>query len=653
MKQNYYQFAQIILCLILSACNAQSPAGPAPVVLSPSVMQTPMISPITRTAQIIDRANWKVGSTSIGRWSIVSSEFSPDGKRFATVTPLGIAIYAADTLQQLDFISADPPVLAAAFSPDWSAIATGRGATVTVLRLEDKQVISRFITEKGIVYRLLFSPDGSLLASFAKPPGDDVYSEIVELWRIRDGKLLSSWQVSIYDDTSFTPDGKTFYAWSVSQQMAGVRRWQIPSGAALPAWTNLDPYPRTFSPDGKLYAATVNAAIMLVYTADKTHLLKLPIAQTDTAYQLRFSPDSSLLLGWFMNGMLRIWRTEDGSQLNSFDAGPPAVRFLAISPDNKTIAFPFYDGIAFYSLADGLLLRRLDNHVSVINQAVISPQGDSAAALVEGDALMVWDLPGGNLRYSLPKIGAISMAWSPDGQWLVLGEWDKSLRILRAADGETVGNIPAHSEQVQSVAFSPDGTLVASSSMQSVKVWKVSDASLQRDSPSLSLGQSYSLPGGWVPKVVFSPDGKYLAASSADGKVRVWQTGSEKVVAELPVPNLAGDRDVIDFSLDGSYLAIGEMSQIDLWRYSEPKPFASLQIGNAIITSLRISPDGTLLVCGLTDGAIQFWQIPQGNLIRTLQGGSAGIASLDFSANGWILLSASRDGTIQFLNIEK
>ncbi|MEI7849027.1 MAG: WD40 repeat domain-containing protein, partial [Chloroflexota bacterium] len=640
MKRINYPYAQIILCLILSACNVQSPAGPAPVVLSPSVMQTPTIMPMTTTAQIIEQANWKADSTQIGKGAIISGEFSPDGKRFATVTPLGIAIYAADTLQQLDFISADPPVLAAAFSPDWSAIATGRGATVTVLRLEDKQVISRFITEKGIVYRLLFSPDGSLLASFAKPPGDEVYSEIVELWRIRDGKLLTSWQVSIYDQAFFAPDGKTFYAWNVSQ-MAGVRRWQIPSGAALPAWTDLNPYPQAFSPDGKLYAATINAAIMLGHTADKTRMLKLPIAQTDTAYQLRFSPDSSLLLGWFMDGMLRVWRTDDGSQLNSFDAGPPAVRFLAISPDNKTIAFPFYDGIAFYSLADGSLLRRLDNHISAIFQAVISPQGNRAAALVEGDGLMVWDLPGGNLRYSLSKTGAIGMAWLPDGQWLVLGGWDGSLRILRAADGEMVRSIPAHSEQVQSVAFSPDGSLLASSSMESVKVWKVSDESLQRDSPSLSLGQSYSLPGGWVPKVIFSHDGKYLAASSANGKVRVWQTSSEKVVAELPVPNLAGDREVIDFSLDGSYLAIGEMSQIDLWRYSEPKPFVSLPTGDAKIITLRISPDGTLLVCGLTDGAIQFWQIPKGELIRTIQGGSEGIASLDFSANGWILLSAS------------
>ena len=301
--------ASFLLLIVLSACQ---PAAPQPV-FSPSVKTTPALELTTTTSstQVIAQANWKISSTQIGKGAIISGEFSPDGKRFATVTPLGITIYAADTLQQLDIISADPPVLAAAFSPDWSSIATGRGATVTVSRLGDKQVISRFITEKGIVYRLLFSPDGSLLASFAKPPGEEVYSEIVELWRIRDGKLLTSWQVSIYDQAFFTPDGKTFYAWNVSQ-MASVRRWQIPSGEALPAWTDLNPYPQAFSPDGKLYAATVNAAIMLGHTADKTHMLKLSIAQTDTAYQLRFSPDSSLLLGWFMDGMLRVWRTQDG-----------------------------------------------------------------------------------------------------------------------------------------------------------------------------------------------------------------------------------------------------------------------------------------------------------------------------------------------------
>ena len=124
-------------------------------------------------------------------------------------------------------------------------------------------------------------------------------------------------------------------------------------------------------------------------------------------------------------------------------------------------------------------------------------------------------------------------------------------------------------------------------------------------------------------------------------------------MAELPVPALSGDRDVIDFAPVGDFLAIGEISQILLWRFTESKPFQLLSIGDAQVSTLRISPDGTLLVCGLTDGTIQFWQIPEGKLLRTLNSGTEGIVSLDFSADGQIFLSASRDGTLHVWSISK
>jgi len=339
-----------------------------------------------------------------------------------------------------------------------------------------------------------------------------------------------------------------------------------------------------------------------------------------------------------------VWRITDETLLYSFDASSTVNLFLAISPDNKILAIPTPNGIVFYNLLDGSLVNQLSDHPNTIDQAAISPNGDRVAALVSGDGLMVWDLNKGQMAYSLSKVGAIHLDWSPDGKWLALGGWDDSIRFLRAEDGRTMRSIPAHTEQVQSVAFSPDGKLIASSSMRSVKVWQFSSGTLL---------QKISVSGGWVPSVKFSPDGKYLAATSADGKIEVWQVSNGLRMAELPVPALSGDRDVIDFAPVGDFLAIGEISQILLWRFTESKPFQLLSIGDAQVSTLRISPDGTLLVCGLTDGTIQFWQIPEGKLLRTLNSGTEGIVSLDFSADGQIFLSASRDGTLHVWSISK
>jgi WD40 repeat protein len=629
MKHHSFPLICLILCLILPGCSTK------PHVTSSSTVKPLAVFSSSNVDRIIEQSK-------LGEGQITAGEFSPNGKRFGAITPLGVYIYDVETLNQEQFVTSDSPLRAAAFSPDWSLLALGTGSTITLRHLANNKVLSSLETQQGQVTRLLFSPDGSLLASFVTPPGEEVYAQVVELWRVSDSKLLSTWEVSVYDEVLFTPDSKAFYAWNVSQGM-GFRRWQIPTGLPLPAWEGLDPYPTAFSPDGDLYAAAMPNAILIQRTSDKTQVSTLSIKDSQYANLIRFSSDGSLLAAIINDGTVHIWRIVDGTLLNTFKMDSAVNLFVTISPDNKMIAIPMLDGIAFYDLKDGSLVQRLHNHSNGIYQAAISPKGDKVAAVAE-DGLIVWDLLEGKVAYSLSRVGAIHAAWSPDGQWLVLGGWDKNLNIVRAEDGKIIRSIPAHQAQVQSVAFSPDGSMLASSSMVFANLWRFNDGSLLH---------SFPVSGGWVSMVRFSVDGKYLAATAAEGKVEIWQVVDRKHVAELPAPELGGDKDVIAFAPDNDFLAIGETSQIGLWHLTEDKPFQTLPISGAKVITLRISLDGSLLVCGLTDGTIQFWQIPEGKRLRTLKGGNEGISSLDFSADGQTLISASRDGTIRIWKISK
>ena len=502
-------------------------------------------------------------------------------------------------------------------------------------------------SDRRIVARLLFSPDGRNLVSLVQPPGEEVYTQILDLWGVSDGKLLGTWKAGAMPDLAFTPDSKIIYAWN-PVRMAGINRWQIPSGSPLQILGDL-PSALAFSPDGRLMvsagASTGNTDILIQMISSGAQIRKLT---WDHGYivKLLFPPDGSLLAAFSSNGFVKVWRTADWTLLQSFDASSAESQFLDFSPDDQTLVLPAADGLVFYNLTDGHIVRQLRGHFNPIDQAALSPHGDRVAALISAatdSSLVVCTFPEGQMMYLLTKVGALSFAWSPDGNRLALADWDGKIRILRSSDGMVVQTLPGHSLQVQSVAWSPDGAKIASSSMQSVKVWRVVDGSLLNDLSGL---------GGWINSLQFSPDRKVLAASSADGNIEVWQTSDGRRIAEFPVSTF-GDSNVINFAPDGSFLAVAEQSRISMWHLNEDKPFQQWPITEGGVITLRISPDGSLLTCGLTNGTIQLWQIPEGKLLRTLINGNDGISSLDFSSDGKTLLSASRDGTIRFWGIQK
>ena len=324
---------------------------------------------------------------------------------------------------------------------------------------------------------------------------------------------------------------------------------------------------------------------------------------------------------------------------------------MAISPDGQTIVVSAADGLVFYNLSTGKISQRLQSHPQSIRQAVLSPQGDRVAALIgdsdpEKISLAVWSYPQEQPIYLLPRIAAVAaldLAWSPAGDRLVLASWDGRVLILNASDGTLVQTLPGHPQQVQSVAWSPDGTQIASSSF-SVKLWRVSDGTLLAD---------LSGSGQWITGLVFSPDGVLLAGADAAGKIDLWDLKTKTRVAQLPV-TVSSDSRGMAFTPDGKTLVAGEGADLWFYRLADFQLFLHVQGQNgAQVISLAVAPDGTWLACGLADGTVQLRALPGGELLQTLDGGSDAISSLDFSADGKTLLSASRDGTLRFWSINK
>ncbi len=616
------------LLLALQACSTL--AGGAPRTPRPGVLPPISVSNLDR---LVQQGKW-------GKGSILRAQFSPNGQQLGVVTALGLYVYDAETLQQLRFFPGGGLVTTGAFSPDWSLLATASGETVTLRSFQDGRLIEYLRSGKGDVSRLLFSPNGNLLASVVSPPGEEVYSEIVDLWSVPEHRLLSSWDISVYDDVTFAPDGKSFLAWNRSEPRPdGVRQWQIPSGTLLPTETNWHPYPAAFSPDGSFYAAEAYDKILIERLADRHEMGEFSAGRSQFFISVLFSSDSSIVVALTNGGTIHVWSLITAALLSSFELEPGADRVLAISPDAKILAVHTASGLALYNLANGLPVRRLGDHPSNLDQGVIAPRADRLAARVGDRALAVWSIPDARLLYVIPQTDAYSIAWSPDENWLVWGGADHSVHVLRASDGSEIRAIASNTgsiAQILSLGFSQDGKLLASSTSYSIKLWNFENGTLVRD---------IGVPGGFVSDVRFSPDGTYLTALRGDQVIGVWRAMDGQEQGQLAAPPVLFPN-AIDFASDSSLLAVGSPAEVQLWDFKARRPPKILQAGSGVVTALRISPDGSLLVSGSSDGTIELWHLPTGRLLRVLKAGLGRIGNLGFSADGRRLLAVSSAGMV-------
>ncbi len=231
-----------------------------------------------------------------------------------------------------------------------------------------------------------------------------------------------------------------------------------------------------------------------------------------------------------------------------------------------------------------------------------------------------------------------SVAFSPDGKTLAAASSDKTVKLWDTATHKEVASLSGHSGRVNSVAFSPDGkTLASASGDKTVKLWDISE---YKEVATLS-GHSDS-----VNSVTFSPDGKTLAAASDDKTVKLWDIAARKEVATL-----SGHSSAIlsvAFSPNGKTLAsVSKDYTVRLWDTATRKEMAILSGHSGYVVGVAFSPDGKTLASASTDKTVKLWDTAARREVATLSGHSGYVFSVAFSPDGKSLASASDDNTVK------
>ncbi|NXU83412.1 POC1B protein, partial [Xiphorhynchus elegans] len=253
--------------------------------------------------------------------------------------------------------------------------------------------------------------------------------------------------------------------------------------------------------------------------------------------------------------------------------------------------------------------------------------------------LMIWKLKTRCRAYRFVGHveGVTSVDFSPDGQLLASSSLDHTVRLwIPCIHGES-SVLKGHTASVRSVSFAHDGySLVSASNDKSIKIWSVCSQRLL-----FTLFQHTR----WVLCAKFSPDGRIIASCSEDKSVKIWDTRNKTCINSFS--DYEGFANFVDFNPSGTCIvSAGSNHTVKLWDIRMNKLLQHFKVHRAGVNCVSFHPSGNYLITASADGTLKILDLLEERLIYTLHGHKGPVFSVAFSKGGEKFASGGADAQV-------